>query len=646
MRTRFLILLAGCCLAALIAYPTDASRKINPWTLRGVLALIVALSAGLYWGNIAHPTLFFDDFELVRDSLTWPSTFHNLLIPHNEHMSPVLRLVTFVFLKMAGLGHVALVCSLFSIGALCGNVALLFRLLRMEGLKEGPALAGAAVFGITSVYFEAVEWYSASYVSLAVLFILAGFLAINAAVAQKSWGLWVIVNILALLAESSFSSGILAGALFPIYAWLATSSEKTGRLNAVMRTLPGTMVYLALYLVFARPHMEHLTHYGGKSAFQALSIWPALANTSRALLDVTLLGNVGRLGHSIGAHLPDILAAALTLGLIGWAVIATLRGRRLTALALWFLTLNLILVYAFRNFFPYSETIFWGRYHIFSQIGLAILVAGGLDRIKPMQGIQGLRLAAAGGVFLFLLRIHDFAFSGRTPYIAPGQEAQLAVYERLLYQARAAGIKPDGFGKSLSFPIAGNLPVGFSLRDLYDVPSGASGDEIDLVAATEPILQGFTNTAFETNFPSLVAVADRRLADKFGAPAPGSALAVAKPIAVQGLANLDGQNWNFKITGSNACLTFAVQPAWHRHLFMNFRFTGGAAGPLIARLAWSYDGQFPENQQVEMVVNPADFEGVWDLDAIPDLDRTRVVALRFYPGAPDGVLKLDRFCCQ
>jgi hypothetical protein len=611
---------------------------------RAAFALILALSLGLYAQQVAHPTVLFDDFEFIRDSLTWQSTIHNLLIPHNEHMSPIARLVTFAFWKLGGLAHVGIYCAIFSQMILVGDLALLYRLLRVEGLDEGAALAGTAIFGVTQVYYEAIAWYSASLSSLALLFILAGLLTIAG---RQGWRCWLAVNIYAVLAMCSFSNGILAAAFFPIYAWMRADVGIVGVGKILVRTLPGIAIYMGLYFLFARPHMEHLDIYNGGSVYQSFHPWSALGNTGRALVDVTLMGNLGGQGHFFTAHWRRTFFATLTIVLMVAAIWTTLRRQRLPALALWFLTLNLLLIYSFRNLIAYESTIRWGRYHLFSQVGISILVAMWLGKRKFMLGMAGIRWAAALGLCLFALRLFSpFSLFHQADYYAPEQSVQFATYQKLFDAAREAGVKREMLDGRLPVPIAGLTPTNFVLEQLYVPPVNARGDVIDFVAATEPLQMSIPELGSLPGFSSELALANQRLEKELQPFAVGSPSAILKCENVSGMSEMPGQPGEYKITSADGYATFVVPGGTSHYLFMNFRLEPVPATPVMSKLAWSYDGVFKPADEITFQVSSGDFAAIWNLSAVPGMDVPKVTALRFYPGQPGGTLRVRRFCVQ
>src|SRR5947209_2814069 len=127
------------------------------------LAAAACLAAVIVNGNgVVHPLLINDDFQIFAASWTWGRAWQNVWVPANEHAMPLGRLTTAAlvavlpdqtWLPRAG-------ASQGAAAAVAGMVLVYFFVSRERG---GPAygLAAMALFGVTSVYQQAVTWFSA-----------------------------------------------------------------------------------------------------------------------------------------------------------------------------------------------------------------------------------------------------------------------------------------------------------------------------------------------------------------------------------------------------------------------------------------------------------------------------------------------------
>src|SRR5262249_33013633 len=106
--------------------------------------------------------LFSDDVAYVAGSRTWERTASNLFVPHNTHIVPAWRLLTWGLVAGAGgLERVPEVLAVASYSILVGVMLMAGRLVARETGRNVLALAAMVLVGTTSLMMSPAVWYSA-----------------------------------------------------------------------------------------------------------------------------------------------------------------------------------------------------------------------------------------------------------------------------------------------------------------------------------------------------------------------------------------------------------------------------------------------------------------------------------------------------
>ena len=133
-------------------------------------AFWIALCVLPHIHRIKDASLFSDDVTRIAILQTTPFQAR-LFRPFNEHVAPVFEVVTTLAWDLAGrqLTHAPMAFTLASFVPFVLVLVALVVLVRRELESYTAAIAAALVFGISSVYAEAIYWYSASSFSWALL---------------------------------------------------------------------------------------------------------------------------------------------------------------------------------------------------------------------------------------------------------------------------------------------------------------------------------------------------------------------------------------------------------------------------------------------------------------------------------------------
>jgi hypothetical protein len=422
--------------------PLEASgRRPN------ILLLFVALAVvGLAAYPLIRPELVQDDFQILARGATWERTRTSLWEPQNEHAMPLGRLLTFALMHVGGRATV-LPWTAGAVGpiALLLALPLVYHFVRRECGHPLHGLVAAALFGVTSVYQQAVYWFAASFSILALDTMLLALLA-----AQR-WketgrGLWLDLSALCcFLALGWFASGVLAGPLCCLYLlWPRRSVTPTvpevgppppqpmgRRSHWTLVPLLGTLLFVAVLPPRTLEQIEHVEHYAGETAQQRFDPWLGLVYTGRSILDNLLLGLVGVSTVEVPKWLVPALLGGVAAALAWWWRRAP--NRRLVLLGVGMIVSAYLLVYSARAWVvPYDGRMTqpsWSRYHLLPQLGLALVVVGGMSirggleftrvRWELVSRVQARRVTLLVAV-LFVVQLPRAILGAPVP--APGLE--------------------------------------------------------------------------------------------------------------------------------------------------------------------------------------------------------------------------------
>ncbi len=358
-----------------------------------VLALAACLAAfALHAYPVFRPMMVYDDFQILEKSLTWRSTWANLWVPSNEHAMPLGRLSTFALVQSAGRQTLLpLATALQGPLAILAGMGLLYLLVRRELGHSFYGLVALILFGVTSIYHQAVSWFAASFAVLTLDTLLLALLA------AQGWRLTGWLRHLALctlwtaLAPAWFAVGVLAGPLCCLYLLPRDDSTPAGWRRRLLSLVPllGTAVFLAVSLPRTAAQITGLLRddgrldliYGtGQPGWQKSLPLIALNHTGRSLVDQLMLGVCGIGGFACPAVVVLVFLLLLAVGGVWWWRRAPCR--RLLVLGLGLILFSYLLIYAGRSHLAYAEDGLyrWTRYALLPYLGLVLFVCGGLPR--------------------------------------------------------------------------------------------------------------------------------------------------------------------------------------------------------------------------------------------------------------------------
>lgn len=369
--------------------------RSRAWVV-GIAGLLCVTAFLLHGARLLRPFMWEDDFEIVAQSFTWPAARANLWVPANEHTMPLGRISTWLMIEAAGRqSHLPVATAWHGPVAVLLGMVLVYLFVRRELGHPVYGLVAMALFGVTSQYEQAVSWFAASFAILALDTVLIALLCAQRWRQGGSVGWLVLCVVWSALAPCWFASGILAGALCTLYllplgcdALQLTNTDASPsksrwnwRLVLTLVPLLGTALFLAVSLPMNAEHIMHLEHYQmqKKTAVEAFELDRGLLSTARSLVDNVLLGQVGIAG--VVVPMPEVLGLSLGMVIAAAAWWWFAPSQRLVLLGLGFILVSYILTYSARAGWPYETMlVHWSRYHLFPQLGLALVLCGGLPR--------------------------------------------------------------------------------------------------------------------------------------------------------------------------------------------------------------------------------------------------------------------------
>lgn len=389
------------------------------------ILLIGALSLTPHAARLAFPSLVGDDVQRIEDLQAHPLS-ELWFRPFNEHMAPIFETVSWIAWRLAGrrLELAPLAFTLASFLPFILGLATLAGLARRVFGSAPAAAAVVALFALSPAHFEAVAWYSASSFAWALWFTLLALRGSLALRKHDSTRAACGAALAAAAAPACSAIGLLAGPAAALAALPDHPNRTPRRLARAAIPLAGTAAYLALTSLF---RYHSVLEASARRTFDPIN-GLLLAARGPFYLAASLL---------LGAERPEALAPrAVELAFfalfLAAAIALALRARegRWAAVGLLLVLAGHGLTFSFRTWLAgVAETLSFTRYHLFPQLGLALILGTALRPwlARPRLGWPA---ALATALALFLLNGPEIRARGRwTDY--PEQRATLAALDRL-----------------------------------------------------------------------------------------------------------------------------------------------------------------------------------------------------------------------
>ena len=364
----FLILIAPCWLFGL--------HRLPAWIL-GDSPLTVVVHQELDY------RLHSDDFSYIGASRSWPRMVENLLVPHNTHICPSWRVLTWGVVKAAGdLVHLQDVMKPVSYLALALVMLQVGHFVAHESRSMGLGYTASVLVGVTSLQRLSTIWFSAGQTLWAGLFIVTALILTQESLRRNWRWLWPGVVLCCWIAGGFWTIGHAAGPTCAIYILAVTRGK---RKFLALVPLMATLFAVAFSLAFSGNAIDATNSFHGRTTKEALGPIQGISHTCHSIIETLIFGNLG-----IDVITTDIQAVALTLILaLTWFFWHLRSGRHITALE-WTGAALCISAYwvewSFRGYFSWvnlKHILYW--YDSIPQIGWVMFLCGW---VQAGQGLE------------------------------------------------------------------------------------------------------------------------------------------------------------------------------------------------------------------------------------------------------------------
>ena len=257
--------------------------------------------------------LYSDDFAYVAASRTLPRTLANLFVPHNAHIVPAWRVLTWALVAWSGsLVKLPAVLAQAAYGILVAVMLMTARLVARETGRAGLGLAAMAAVGTTSVMASPACWYSAGQTLWAGFGILATLWYAQCWRRGPSIAALVLAAISAALAGWFWTIGYMAGPVAAVYLWL--DGRRRCRLAAAVPLCASVLALLAA-MALGGGKIDSTVSFHGRTPGEAARPVEGLLHTAQAIPENLVLGNLGLKAQTTPAQ--GVMISLILLGL--WA---------------------------------------------------------------------------------------------------------------------------------------------------------------------------------------------------------------------------------------------------------------------------------------------------------------------------------------
>jgi len=254
-----------------------------------------------------------DDFPYCSASRNWTRTVSNLFVPHNTHIVPAWRLVTWGMVAWAGrLSRLPVVLATASYAILVALMMLTGRLVARETGLAWLGLAAMLAVGISPLVFCAATWYSAGQPLWAGLGIEAMLWCLQGWRRLGGWVRLVLASLAAAAAGWFWTVGHLAGPVGAAYLWVDGRSRC--RFAAGLPLLASVLAF-GVGMGLGGRQIDATISLHGRTTREAFKPVPGVVYTLQAIPENLVLGNLGLI-----AETTELQGAVLSLALIAtWA---------------------------------------------------------------------------------------------------------------------------------------------------------------------------------------------------------------------------------------------------------------------------------------------------------------------------------------
>jgi hypothetical protein len=345
-----------------------ARRPLGVPATLGLGGLLCLGAAWLFADPLANYRLWSDDFAYVAASRTFARTMANLFAPHNRHIVPAWRLLTWLVASAAGaLDRLPLVLAAAAFGILVAAMVLTGRLVARETGRAAVGLAAMALLGTTSV-LEPTTWYSAGQT------LWAGFGILATLWYLQGWRLTgrarslVAAAVAAVVAGGFWTIGHAAGPAGAAYLW--ADGRARCRRTAVVPLVASALAVAVVFGLGGR-------HATDSRLAQAVNPIQGTWHTLQAIPERLIFGNLG-VDAATARPQGAALTAALALAWLGSLRRAQRGPSPLESAGATMVVLGYFVEWTYRGYLPFSSLrghiVPW--YDTIPHLGAVLFAAG------------------------------------------------------------------------------------------------------------------------------------------------------------------------------------------------------------------------------------------------------------------------------
>jgi hypothetical protein len=383
-------------------------KPIGRWSMLGLFVVIASAPWLLFFdpiaftssGHVARDPLaiyrvYSDDFAYVAASRGLSRTIENLFMPHNTHIVPAWRVLTWTLSVCAGsLERVPEVLAVASYAILIAAMILVGRLSARETASRTAGAAAAIGLGTTSLMLAPATWYSAGqplwsgFATLAALWYAQGRRRSGSVAALAACA------VCAAFAGWFWTIGYLAGPVAALYLW---QDGRRACRWAAAAPLTASVLAALLAMALGAGKIDSKVSFHGRTTAEAARPIEGFLHTMQAVPESLVFGNLGLAVETTASQ-----GALLTLGLVGFWAVRRLRSGGLAAfnsleIAGAALTAASYLVeWTVRGYLPYQYLrtinvdmiVPW--YHVVPHIGAVLFVVGWWSGPKSVESLRRL----------------------------------------------------------------------------------------------------------------------------------------------------------------------------------------------------------------------------------------------------------------
>ncbi len=258
--------------------------------------------------------LYSDDIAYVASSRTWDRAVTNLFVPHNTHVVPVWRMITWSLVAIAGrFESLPEVLAIASYSVLTAVMCAVGALAARESGRVVTGLAAMAAFGTTSLLYTPATWYSAGQPLWAGLGILSALWYAQTYRRSGSKGALILSGVSVVAAGWCWTIGHMAGPVAAVY--LILDGRKRCRLAAIV-PLAASVLAAGTGLALGRNSLDSTISFHGRTVGQAFNPVRGVTHSLQAIPENLVFGNLGLTVHTTASQ-----GGVLTLGLLAlWLI--------------------------------------------------------------------------------------------------------------------------------------------------------------------------------------------------------------------------------------------------------------------------------------------------------------------------------------